>query len=309
MIEVENLSKHYGNLKAVDDISFRVERGEIVGFLGLNGAGKTTTMRVLTGFLPPTDGHVRVGDFDVFEDWMEARRRIGYLPETPPLYPDLSVRRYLRFVAELKDVHPRQISSRVDEVVERVALHDVERRLIRNLSKGYRQRVGLAQALIHDPPVLVLDEPTSGLDPGQIIETRKLIKSLAGQHTIILSTHILPEVAATCERVIIIHKGRIASEDTLDELGQNRFRVRMVVKGPADDVGQAIKHVDGVVGVRVTEANGEATTLTVESSGADVREDLFKSVVDGHWVLLEMRPEAASLEEVFMSLTTADEAA
>jgi ABC-2 type transport system ATP-binding protein len=306
VIEVQGLTKRYGSLTAVDNLSFRVNKGEIIGFLGPNGAGKTTTMRILTGFLPPTDGTARVGDHDVFEDSMAVRRMIGYLPETPPVYPELTVRRYLRFVAEIKDIPRKELKEHVDTAIERTALKSVANRLIRNLSKGYRQRVGLAQALVHNPPVLILDEPTSGLDPGQIIETRELITSLAGEHTIILSTHILPEVAATCERVIILHEGRIAAEDSIEDLGRrtDHGSIRVTVRGDADQVAAAFKKIDGVVGVRPRNGVGDASVFSVESADTDIREQLFRTVADHDWVLLEMRPEAASLEEIFISVTS-----
>ena len=223
MIKVEGLTKRYARTVAVDDISFEVEKGQIVGFLGPNGAGKTTTMRVLTCFLPPTTGKVTVAGFDVQENPMEVKKRIGYLPESPPLYPEMEVIEYLRFVGKLKGVASTELRSRVDEVIERCAVADVRTRLISKLSKGYRQRVGLAQAIIHNPDVLILDEPTSGLDPKQIIETRELIRSLAGDHTIILSTHILSEVEHSCERVIIISQGKLAAIDSVANL-TNRLR-------------------------------------------------------------------------------------
>jgi ABC-2 type transport system ATP-binding protein len=218
VIEVQHISKHYGRVTAVDDVSFRVERGEILGFLGPNGAGKTTTMRILTGYMPASEGRAMVAGFDVFDKPIEAKRRTGYLPETPPLYPDMSVREYLDFVGRIKGVPPRERKQRVDTVMERTRIADMASRHCGKLSKGYRQRVGLAQALIHNPEVLILDEPTAGLDPKQIIETRGLIRSLAGDHTIVLSTHILPEVAQTCQRVVIINKGRVVAVDTPDNL-------------------------------------------------------------------------------------------
>ena len=218
MIEVEHLTKRYGTVTAVDDVSFRVNKGEILGFLGPNGAGKTTTMRVLTGYMPATDGRAAVAGYDVFDQPIEAKQRTGYLPETPPLYPDMTVREYLHFVAKIKGVAPKDRAARVDQVMARTWVTDMANRACGKLSKGYRQRVGLAQALIHNPDVLILDEPTAGLDPKQIIETRRLIKELAGDHTIILSTHILPEVEQTCQRVVIINKGRVVAEDTPENL-------------------------------------------------------------------------------------------
>ena len=218
MIEVQHLTKRYGRVTAVDDVSFRVERGEILGFLGPNGAGKTTTMRILTGYMPATEGKAIVAGFDVFDQPIEAKRRTGYLPETPPLYPDMTVREYLTFVARVKGVASADRRARILQVMERTRVADLADRLCSKLSKGYRQRVGLAQALIHNPDVLILDEPTAGLDPKQIIETRELIKELGGTHTIVLSTHILPEVSQTCQRVVIINKGRVVAVDTPDNL-------------------------------------------------------------------------------------------
>ena len=218
MIEVQHLTKRYGKVTAVDDVSFRVERGEILGFLGPNGAGKTTTMRILTGYMPATDGRATVAGYDVFTNPIEAKRRTGYLPETPPLYPDMTVREYLEFVARIKGIPANERATRIDTVMQRTHVADMASRHCGKLSKGYRQRVGLAQAILHNPEVLILDEPTAGLDPKQIIETRDLIRSLAGDHTIVLSTHILPEVAQTCQRVVIINRGRVVAVDTPDNL-------------------------------------------------------------------------------------------
>ena len=229
MIEVHHLTKRYGRVTAVDDVSFRVERGEILGFLGPNGAGKTTTMRILTGYMPPTDGRATVAGYDIFDKPIDAKRRIGYLPETPPLYPDMTVREYLDFVARLKGVPSKEKKERVTSVMARAHVADMADRHCGKLSKGYRQRVGLAQAIIHNPEVLILDEPTAGLDPKQIIETRQLIRGLAGDHTIVLSTHILPEVAQTCQRVVIINKGRVVAVDTPDNLTAR-------LQGSRDDV-------------------------------------------------------------------------
>jgi ABC-2 type transport system ATP-binding protein len=232
VIEVQHLSKRYGRVTAVDDVSFRVERGEILGFLGPNGAGKTTTMRILTGYMPATEGKAIVAGFDVFDQPIEAKRRTGYLPETPPLYPDMSVVEYLTFVSKIKGVPAAERRQRVQQVMQKTRIDDVANRLCSKLSKGYRQRVGLAQALIHNPDVLILDEPTAGLDPKQIIETRQLIKELAGDHTIILSTHILPEVSQTCERVVIINKGRVVAVDTPQNLTSRRRRRRLARPDP-----------------------------------------------------------------------------
>jgi len=236
MIEVEGLIKRYGDFTAIEDVSFRVKKGEIVGFLGPNGAGKTTTMRVITGFLPATEGKVHVAGFGVFEEPMEVKKRIGYLPEQPPVYNDMTVQEYLRFVAKIKGVPRSERSSAMDRVVQRCGLKDVLKTVIGKLSKGYKQRVGLAQAMIHDPEVLILDEPTIGLDPKQIIEIRKLIKSLSGDHTIILSTHILQEVSMICERVIIVHEGRVVADDTLEDITAQGTLESMFLKHTTEDV-------------------------------------------------------------------------
>jgi ABC-2 type transport system ATP-binding protein len=311
VIEVQHLSKRYGRVTAVDDISFRVERGEILGFLGPNGAGKTTTMRILTGYMPATTGKAIVAGFDVFDQPLEAKQRTGYLPETPPLYPDMSVIEYLTFVAKIKGILPAERRQRIARVMERTRVADMANRLCSRLSKGYKQRVGLAQALIHNPDVLILDEPTAGLDPKQIIETRELIKELAGDHTIILSTHILPEVSQTCQRVVIINKGRVVAIDTPDNLTA-RLRgsetMYLQVDTADADASQALRHVDGVTRVVESERRNGLVAYEVNSeTGRDVRRDLARAVVTNGWGLLEMRPMRVSLEDVFLSLIT-DEA-
>jgi ABC-2 type transport system ATP-binding protein len=293
---------------AVEDISFRVERGEILGFLGPNGAGKTTTMRILTGFMPATEGKAIVAGFDVFDQPIEAKRRTGYLPETPPLYPDMTVREYLDFVAKLKGVLSADRRQRVRAVMERTRIADVSERLTGKLSKGYRQRVGLAQAIIHNPEVLILDEPTAGLDPKQIIETRELIKELAGDHTIILSTHILPEVSQTCQRVVIINKGKVVAIDTPDNLtarlrGSETMYVQVDASGA--DPSTTLGRIPGVT--RVVEADRRDSVVGYEvgsEQGRDIRRDLARSIVTGGWGLLELRPMRMSLEDIFLSLTT-----
>ena len=307
MIEVEHLTKRYGTVTAVDDVTFRVNKGEILGFLGPNGAGKTTTMRVLTGYMPATDGRAAVAGYDVFDHPIEAKRRTGYLPETPPLYPDMTVREYLHFVGKIKGVAPKDRAARVDQVMARTWVADMANRACGKLSKGYRQRVGLAQALIHNPEVLILDEPTAGLDPKQINETRRLIKALAGDHTIILSTHILTEVEQTCQRVVIINKGRVVAEDTPENLTRRlRGSATMFVQVDGDRAAEAqaaLARVDGVA--RVTSANDAGTAFEIESeSGRDVRRELARAVIGGGWGLLELRPMRLSLEDVFLSLTT-----
>jgi len=310
MIEVENLSKSYGPTLAVSGVTFDVEKGEVLGFLGPNGAGKTTTMRVITGFLPPTAGKVRVAGYDVVEEPLEAKRRTGYLPETPPVYPDMTVDEYLAFVARIKGVSRRDIKPRLDGIVERCAVGDVRHRQIGKLSKGYRQRVGLAQALIHNPDVLVLDEPTAGLDPKQIIETRELIKGLGGQHTVILSTHILPEVSKTCQRVVVINAGQIVAVGTPDELMrrlQGFETVLVTVEGPAAAIIEKFQRVGGVNWVEPRESSGERVTLEVHSEKEkDVRAELARATVESGWKLYELKTSGLSLEEIFLKLTTKD---
>jgi ABC-2 type transport system ATP-binding protein len=314
MIEVQHLTKRYGPITAVDDISFRVEKGAILGFLGPNGAGKTTTMRVLTGYMPPTEGRAVVAGLDVFAQPIAAKRRIGYLPETPPLYPEMTVREYLTFVANIKigKQSKSDRAMRVDHVMKRVHVDDMANRHCAKLSKGYRQRVGLAQALIHDPEVLILDEPTAGLDPKQIIETRELIRTLAGDHTIILSTHILPEVAQTCQRVVIINKGRVVAEDTPENLThQLAGAASLYVQVDADgDAGDVLSAIPGVQQVTVADRQGPRVGYEIESApNRDVRREVARVIVDRGWGLLELRPMRMSLEEIFLQLTTEETAA
>ena len=308
MIEVQHLTKRYGRVTAVDDVSFKVERGEILGFLGPNGAGKTTTMRVITGYMPATEGRAVVAGFDVFQQPIEAKRRTGYLPETPPLYPEMTVLEYLTFVARIKGVAPSDRTAQVKAVMERTRIADMAARHCGKLSKGYRQRVGLAQAILHNPDVLVLDEPTAGLDPKQIIETRQLIKELAGTHTIILSTHILPEVAQTCQRVVIINKGRVVAIDTPANLTA-RLRgsetMYLQLDAGAADAAPVLERVPGVTRVTVSDRREGVTSCEIESvQGQDVRRELARAVVTNNWGLLELRPMRMSLEEIFLSLTT-----
>ncbi len=310
MIEVQHLSKRYGPVTAVNDVSFRVEKGEILGFLGPNGAGKTSTMRVLTGYMPPTEGTAIVAGYDVLEQPIEAKRHTGYLPETPPLYPDMRVRDYLTFVAKIKGVPRNQVRTRVDSTMEKARVTEMARRECGRLSKGYRQRVGLAQALLHDPDVLILDEPTAGLDPKQIIETRQLIKELAGSHTIILSTHILPEVSQTCQRVVIINRGRVVAVDTPGNLtaklrGSEAMYLQVDAQGA--DVASAIRQLPGVTNVHAADTQGGLEVAS--EAGRDIRRELAATVVSQGWGLLELRPMRISLEEVFLQLTTDDTAA
>jgi ABC-2 type transport system ATP-binding protein len=313
VIEVQHLTKRYGPFTAVDDVSFRAERGEILGFLGPNGAGKTTTMRILTGYMPPTDGKAVVAGYDVLEQPIEAKRRTGYLPETPPLYPDMTVRDYLDFCARIKGVPRADRRKRVATSMERTRIADMANRHCGKLSKGYRQRVGLAQALLHNPDVLILDEPTAGLDPKQIIETRGLIKELGGDHTVILSTHILPEVSQTCQRVVIINKGRVVAVDSPDNLTA-RLRgsetMYLQVDALGGDPREVLQKLPGVNRVAVADTRGQAIGLEVDSeSGRDIRRELAAAIVTRGWGLLELRPMRMSLEEIFLHLTTEDTAA
>jgi ABC-2 type transport system ATP-binding protein len=308
LIEVEHLVKSYGQARAVNDISFNVEKGEILGFLGPNGAGKTTTMRILTGYLPATGGTARVAGFDVFEQSMEVRKRIGYLPETPPLYPDMTVSAYLTFVAEIKGVPAAEIPNRVDEAMRMATVAERKDELIKRLSRGFKQRVGIAQAIVHNPDVIILDEPTVGLDPNQIKEVRRLIKNLAGQHTIILSTHILPEVEMTCDRVVIINKGRIVAVDTTQNLTmqlKGGERVRLQVRGSAESLRDSVASIEGVKSVEITSDADNLVNAEVESErGADLRAQIASRIVNKGFDLLEMRAVNLSLEDIFMQLTT-----
>ncbi len=313
MIEVQDLTKSYGPVTAVDHISFAVNKGEILGFLGPNGAGKTTTMRILTGYLPATGGTAKIAGFDVFEDSMEVRRRIGYLPENPPLYQDMTVANYLDFVARIKNVLSSERARRIDAALEMTNITDKRHELVKRLSRGYKQRVGLAQALVHDPDVIILDEPTVGLDPKQIIEVRKLIKGLAGSHTIILSTHILPEVSMTCDRVVIINRGKIVAVDTPENLTmqlKGGERVHMEVKAPEKALSDLLSQVPGVRRVSV-EAHGSAgrVAATIEAAeGQDVRSQLAAKVVGQGYELFELRGVSLSLEDIFLQLTTEEPA-
>ncbi len=311
MIEVKNLTRYYGQKPAIQDVTFNVEKGEVLGFLGPNAAGKTTTMRILTCYMPATDGTAKVAGFDVFEQSMEVRRRIGYLPENPPLYREMTVEGYLRFVGKIKGVDSRDLKRRVDEVMDRTNITNVRKSIIGKLSKGYRQRVGLAQALVHDPEVLILDEPTVGLDPKQIIDVRKLIKELGGDHTVILSTHILPEVSQTCSRVVIINEGRVVAEDTPEDLTrrlQGNEKIYLEVEGPAEAVENQLKGLSVVSMVQREKEHDGRVAFVVESvPNEDIRKDLAKTIVQNGWGLFELRPVGMSLEEVFLRLTTKEE--
>ena len=313
MIEVQKLTKHYGPVTAIRDVSFSVAPGEIVGFLGPNGAGKTTAMRILACFMPATSGAARVAGYDVFRQSMEVRRRIGYLPENVPLYTDMRVAPYLDFVAEVKGVGRAERRRRVAEVMERCLITEVQGRLIGTLSKGYRQRVGLAQAIVSDPEVLILDEPTIGLDPRQITEIRSLIKSLAGRHTVILSTHILPEVSMVCGGVVIINKGSIVAQGPIDTLVQQFFptaRLEVEIVGPPAAVRHGIRGIPGVVSVEeLTVTNGAGRYVVESSRERDVRGEIFQVAAQQQWKLLELRRVGTSLEEVFIRVVAGEQAA
>ena len=306
-IEVQGLTKNYGPHRAIDDLTFTIGKGEVVGFLGPNGAGKTTTMKIITGFMAPSSGSVKVAGFDVFEDPLEVKKRIGYLPETPPVYGDMSVESYLKFVAKLKGVANDRIHDLVELSIKKTDLFSVRKRLIQNLSKGYRQRVGISQALVSDPEVLILDEPTVGLDPRQVAEVRSLIKELAGKHTIILSTHILPEVQASCERIIIINRGKIVAQDSIDRLStrmSSSGRVHLRVVKPVPSLLAALKASRGVTAVRQPQAD----SFEVDTDGTkETAAQLAAHVVSAGAGLFEMRQESFNLEDVFLKLTTSEE--
>src|SRR5438552_7247265 len=311
MIEVQGLTKHYGALTAIRDVTFNVAPGEIVGFLGPNGAGKSTTMRILTGYKPASGGTARVDSYDVFSQSMDVRRRIGYLPESVPLYTDMRVAPYLDFVAEIKGVPRSTRKRRVAEVMDKCLISDVQSRLIGKLSKGYRQRVGLAQAIVNDPHVLILDEPTIGLDPRQITEIRALIKSLAGEHTVILSTHILPEVAMLCSGVIIINKGAVVAQGPIDSLVQQFFpvsRVHVEIAAPKDAARDALRTIPGVLDVRdVLTGDGAAGFAVDAPRDRDVRGEIFQLATHQRWRLLELRRVGMTLEEVFIRIVAGEE--
>lgn len=313
MIEVQDLSKSYGEKTAVDRISFSVNKGEILGFLGPNGAGKTTTMRVLTGYLPATGGTAKIAGFDVFDDSMEVRQRIGYLPENPPLYFDMTVAEYLDFVARIKNVPAEKKAQRIEAAMEMTKITEQRDQLIKRLSRGFKQRVGLAQAIVHDPDVIILDEPTVGLDPKQIIEVRHLIKGLAGNHTIILSTHILPEVSMTCDRVIIINNGKIVAVDTPENLTlqlKGGERIRVEAQAPEQPLRDTLQKIPGAQRVSVDSMGsaGRMIAIVEATQGQDLRSQIAAKIVGQDWPLYELRGENLSLEEIFLQLTTEDPA-
>lgn len=309
MIEIQNLTKRYGQITAVNNISFTVDKGEILGFLGPNGAGKSTTMNIITGYIPSTEGTVKVDGYDILESPKEVKKRIGFLPEQPPVYMDMTVIDYLNFVADLKKVDKKQKRSQISDIMELVKIGDHRNRLIKNLSKGYKQRVGLAQALVGSPEVLILDEPTVGLDPKQIIEIRKLIKALGKEHTIILSSHILPEVSAVCERIVIINKGEIAAIDTPENLSKglgSASKLSASISGPRSSVENAIR---GIYGVRYVEAvssrDSETTTYIIESDkDIDIRKPLFFAMAKLGYPIIELKSLSMSLEDIFLQIVT-----
>ena len=306
MIQVDNLTKRYAGITALNGVSFAVNRGEIVGFLGPNGAGKSTTMRILTGFIPASAGRVQVAGFDVFEDSLEVRRHIGYMPENNPLYVDMRVAEYLKFRAKIKGVPRGERRERLEEVVKQCGLDEVRHRVIGQLSKGFRQRVGLADALLAEPDLLILDEPTIGLDPVQIRQVRQLIKDLGKRHTILLSSHILPEVEMTCNRVIIINKGRILASDTPENLVKTLHAgglIHVEVRGPAVEVAAKLRDVTGVASVEIGTGADEFVRVTVEpKAGSDPREEIFKTVMASGWTLRELVRQRTSLEDIFVQV-------
>ncbi|MBP1965853.1 ABC transporter ATP-binding protein [Paenibacillus aceris] len=330
MLEVKQVSKLYENDRGVHNIDFSMQRGEIVGFLGPNGAGKTTTMRMITGYLNPTHGQILVDGHSMADNPKKARRKIGYLPETPPLYPEMTVQSYLRFIANLRDVPAREQKLRVGEAIDKLGLQGREKQIIRSLSKGYKQRLGLAQAILHQPDLLILDEPTSGLDPKQIIEIRQLIHELGENHTVLLSTHILPEINAICNRVLIINQGRVVLDERPENLGRTMgetFEVSLEVKGPREriltelrslETVASVKELDASAGIPAVEAAAEAEAdtatelpeaesvklLVTSADRSDIREDLFFRLAGAGYPILEMKRESLSLEDIFLKLTT-----
>jgi ABC-2 type transport system ATP-binding protein len=320
MIQVENLTKDYGPTRAVDKVTFNVRKGEVLGFLGPNGAGKSTTMKILTCFLSPTAGRAKVAGFDVFDQSLQVRQRIGYLPEDTPIYRDMTVLEYLKFAAELRGMDPSKTPARIREIGGRCGLGHVAGKLVGELSKGYRQRLGLAQAMLHDPDILILDEPTSGLDPNQIVEIRSLIKEIGKERTVILSTHILPEVQATCSRILIISGGKLVADGTPEALRarEKRGRYRLVVhangaafrnpESSQEAIRTSLSKLGGVGGCETVAGEDGAFTFGIDAAGSeDLRPMLFKAAVDNKWTLLELVRESVSLEDVFRNLTTGDE--
>ncbi|MFL2767927.1 MAG: ABC transporter ATP-binding protein [Dehalococcoidia bacterium] len=312
MIELKNITKYYGNFPAVTDISFKIERGEIVGLLGPNGAGKSTTMKMITGYIPPTSGELTIDNYDIVQESIEARKKIGYLPETVPLYTDMTVYSYIEFMGKLRGINSKNIKSKVDNVIDICKLGDYRYSLISKLSKGYRQRVGISQAIIHEPEVLILDEPTIGIDPNQVVETRQLIKNLSGEHTLVLSSHILPEVSSICERVLIINEGEIAASDTIENLSSivsGTSKIEIDIIGSPQAVKNEIEKIDGVTSVDlwVKKSSNEYTTFSIESDiSKDIRSEISKTIISNDWDLLRLESMGMSLEDIFLRITTTE---
>ena len=311
MIEVNNLTKIYGNYTAINGISFTVQKGCIMGFLGPNGAGKTTTMKIITGFLLQTSGDVKVAGYDTLQQDMEVKKRVGYLPEIPPLYNEMTVSSYLDFAGKIKGISDsKKLKNRVSEVIELTQLQEVRNKIVSYLSKGYRQRVGIAQALIHDPEILIFDEPTIGLDPKQILETRKLIKTLGGKKTIVLSTHILPEVEQTCDRVVIINKGKVVAEDSPDNLSSSlkgAKKIHLQVRGPKEDIELKLKEIDGINKIIHENTQDSINSFLLETGPQnEIQERIASIVVGNSWGLHELNPINVSLEDIFLKLTTSE---
>jgi ABC-2 type transport system ATP-binding protein len=310
MIQAEGLTHYYGPQPAIQDVNFDVNKGEILGFLGPNGAGKTTTMRILTGFMPPTQGKVTLDGFDVVEQSLEVRRRVGYLPETVPLYTEMTVTNYLKYMGTLRGMNSSQLKKRIPEVIDVCRLGDYRKTIIGKLSKGYRQRVGISQAILHEPEVLVMDEPTIGIDPIQVVETRRLIQELGKQQTVVLSSHILPEVSMICERVLIIHQGRIVAEDTPDNLAQRLQGVdqlELEVAGPRAEVLGALRKVKGVTEVTHRRQQDRDVYVVQAQHGQDLRDEISQAIFSNGWRLRSMQLVGMSLEEIFLRLTTEEE--
>ena len=311
MIEVTGLTKYYGDFPAIEDINFTVGKGEVLGFLGPNGAGKTTAMRILTGFMPPTYGSVKIAGLDVVDDSLEVRKHIGYLPETVPLYTEMSVEDYLAFMGSIRGMDSKWLNRRIDDVIAICRLEEYQHTLIGKLSKGYRQRTGIAQAILHEPDVLIMDEPTVGIDPIQVVETRNLIKGFGGDQTVILSTHILPEVSMVCSRVIIIHEGQVVAIDRPDNLSERlraTEKLEVDIRGPASEVMPAIRDMDGVLEVNRVDRDGVGIYLIDTPHGADLRERISNLVHERGWGLLRLQPIQMSLEEIFLRLTDMESA-
>ena len=307
MIQATGLTHFYGPQPAIDEVTFNVKRGEILGFLGPNGAGKTTTMRILTGYMPPTHGQVTIGGHDVVKDSLEVRKLVGYLPETVPLYTEMPVTNYLRYMGSLRGMNNRDLKRRIPDVIELCRLNDYSKTIIGKLSKGYRQRVGIAQAILHEPELLVMDEPTIGIDPIQVVETRRLIQDLGKQQTVVLSSHILPEVSMVCERVLIIHQGHIVAEDTPENLAQTLQGVdqlQVEINGPPREVTTALRNIEGVIDVNHRNQPDKEVYLVKSEEGLDLRDEISRVIVSNGWGLLSMQLMSMSLEDIFLRLTT-----